>query len=200
MDERSQGIQDFLACSQFASRAEVMSPPNPVPPSDGVYGWWFDEVPPGVPTASCVVRDGRTLLYVGISPKAPPRNGAKPSSQSLRTRIRQHYSLNAEGSTLRLSLGVLLAPVLGIELRRVGSGTRMTFSAGEQALSAWMDEHAFITWLVISAPWELEDRLISELDLPLNLADNGKHPFHNTLADKRALAKKTAKSLSVLPR
>jgi GIY-YIG catalytic domain len=47
-----------------------------------------------------------------------------------------HYTGNAEGSTLRKTLGCLLANELGIQLWRVGSGNRMTFIEGEQALSA----------------------------------------------------------------
>ena len=39
------------------------------------------------------------------------------------------------------------ADEFGIQLRRVGSGSRMTFGAGEQALSAWMAENA------LSAGW-----------------------------------------------
>ncbi len=46
-----------------------------------------------------------------------------------------HYAGNAEGSTLRKTLGCLLADELGIELRRVGSGTRKTFVDGEHRLS-----------------------------------------------------------------
>ena len=78
-------------------------------------------MPAGVPAGACVVRDGWTLLYVGISPKASPSNGAPASRQTIQSRIRYHYRGNAEGSTLRLTLGVLLAADLGIELRRVGS-------------------------------------------------------------------------------
>lgn len=192
-------LEDFLACRQFATRSEVLSANSPVPASAGVYGWWFEEIPPGVPIESCMVRDGRTLLYVGISPKAFPRNGVKPSSESLRTRVRYHYGGNAEASTLRLSLGVLLAPVIGTQLRRVGSGKRRTFSKGEEALSAWMGEHAFVTWLDVPAPWELEERLIGHLDLPLNLAGYSSHPFHSELAVMRKAARQVADSLPVLP-
>ena len=84
----------------------------------------------GVPTANCRFQDGLTLLYTGIAPKAPPQNGRNPSSQSLWDRIRYHYRGNAEGSTLRLTLGCLLAEELGIHLRRVGSGKRLTFHTG----------------------------------------------------------------------
>ncbi|WP_374939609.1 GIY-YIG nuclease family protein [Streptomyces sp. UH6] len=45
------------------------------------------------------------------------------STQNLRKRVRYHCRGNAAGSTLRLTLGCLP----GLELRRVGSGKRMTF-------------------------------------------------------------------------
>jgi hypothetical protein len=39
--------------------------------------------------------------------------------------------------------------------------------AGEQALSAWMADNAFVSWVVRERPWELEDDLIAAVDLPL---------------------------------
>lgn len=145
------------------------------------------------------MRGDRTLLYVGISPKAPPLNGKPPSRQTMRSRVRYHYTGNAEGSTLRLTLGVLLAEELGIELRRVGSGTRHTFSTGEQRLSEWMSEHAFVTITEHPEPWVLEERLIAEWSLPLNL-DQNSHPFRPTLSAMRSAARQRAKALAVLPR
>jgi hypothetical protein len=45
-------------------------------------------------------------------------------------------------------LGCLLEAQLGIQLRRVGSGHRYTFTnPGEQLLDRWMDQHAFVTWV-----------------------------------------------------
>ncbi|MEU1194017.1 GIY-YIG nuclease family protein [Streptomyces sp. NPDC005859] len=44
----------------------------------------------------------------------------RTSTQNLRKRVRYHYRGNAAGSTLRLTLGCLL----GLDLRRVGSGKR----------------------------------------------------------------------------
>jgi len=46
----------------------------------------------------------------------------------MRERIPYHYKGNAEGSTLRLTLGCPLSEELDIELRRVGSGKRVTFA------------------------------------------------------------------------
>jgi hypothetical protein len=92
-----------------------------VPAEPGIYGWHFAE-PPGEGLAA------GQLLYVGIAPKQMP---TRPSRQTLRSRIGYHYRGNAEGATLRLSLGSLL----GYELRRVGSGRRMTFGADERRLT-----------------------------------------------------------------
>jgi hypothetical protein len=36
-----------------------------------------------------------------------------------------------------------------------------------------MEQHAFVTWVETSAPWELEKQLLSsDLRLPLNIDDN----------------------------
>lgn len=126
----------YLGASAF-TRDEVLARPSPVPASPGVYGWWFRELPAAIDTDNCIKKDGLTLLYAGISPSRPPTNGKPPSTQNIHMRIRTHYSGNAEGSTLRKTLGCLLSDQLGIQLRRVGSGNRRTFVAGEKALSDW---------------------------------------------------------------
>jgi hypothetical protein len=139
-----------------------------------------------------------TLLYVGISPKAPPKNGKPPSRQTLRSRIRYHYRGNAEGSTLRLTLGCLLTEKLGIELRRVGSGKRRTFSQGERFLDEWMKENAFVCWAECNEPWIIEEQLISTLSLPLNLDQNTHHPFCSVLKAIRREAANRARELPVV--
>ena len=180
------------------SRQEVLAKPSPVPRRPGVYAWYFREIPPYVPVADCRVHGSETLLYVGISPKEPSKNGSAPSRQQLFDRIRYHYRGNAEGSTLRLTLGCLLSQQLGIQLRRVGSGNRMTFGDGERVLSQWLEYNAFVVWVVDSEPWLLEERLIGELSLPLNLDMNNKHPFHRELAQIRKSAKDSARVLPIV--
>jgi len=139
-----------------------------------------------------------TLLYAGLAPKAPPKNGSPPSSQSLRSRFRHHLRGNAAGSTLRLTLGCLLAERLGIELRRTGSGKRLTFGrAGESALSAWMDENAFVCWTLCEQPWILEAEVIRSVNLPLNLDQNRHHAFWSVLRACRAAARARARTLPV---
>lgn len=180
------------------SRDEVLIRPCPIPKCSGVYSWYFREIPPQVPTEECVQEDGLTLLYVGIAPKAPPASGVA-SRQTLRKRIRYHFRGNAEGSTLRLTLGCLLADHLGIQLRRVGSGKRMTFTEwGENSLSNWMGENAFVTWLENEVPWELELQLINTLSLPLNLQGNRNHPFSNILSTIRSNQRRQAKVLPII--
>jgi hypothetical protein len=111
--------EKFCEAPMF-TRTDVLASPCPVPAEPGVYGWWFRRPPKPLDTSACLTRDGCILLYTGISPKAPPTNGRAPSRQRLRNRIRYHYTGNAEGSTLRKTLGVLLTAELNIKLSRVG--------------------------------------------------------------------------------
>lgn len=201
MDAAGWGLEDLSAVltpEQLFSRDQVLTRPSPVPAEPGVYAWYFDEIPPGVPIDGCHSTGSGTLLYVGISPKPPPKNGASASSQNLRRRIRYHYAGNAAGSTLRLTLGSLLADELGISLRRVGSGRRMTFSSGESVLSNWMGAHARVCWIVAAEPWLLESQLIGQFTLPLNLDQNEQGAFHADLSAARAHQRSAAKSLPII--
>lgn len=191
---------DLLCPANLFSRDEVLSKPSPVPKAPGVYAWYFHAIPPRVPTSGCIASEFKTLLYVGISPSAPPENGKGRSTQSLWHRVRYHYHYhgNAEGSTLRLTLGCLLADELGIELRRVGSGKRMTFGLGEAVLSEWLAENAFVTFHVCEKPWEVERELLGQVSLPLNLDQNRSHAFHSLLSELRRTAKQRARLLEVL--
>lgn len=180
------------------TRDEILAKPCPVPAQAGVYAWYFNDIPAGVPTDGCMTFDGHKLLYVGISPGKPPANGRGPSRQTVRNRLRYHYRGNAYGSTLRLTLGSLLAEDLGIELRLVGSGTRLTFGAGEAQLSEWMSEHARVCWTETAEPWLLEHDLLEHHVLPLNLDQNGHSPFQSTLSAIRGAQRARARTLPVL--
>jgi GIY-YIG catalytic domain len=186
----------LLAPPRLWPREEVLSTAC-VPRAAGVYAWYFKAAPALVPLKSCIAHDGLTLLYVGISPKAPPTKGRAPSSQTLWRRIRYHFRGNAYGSTLRLTLGCLLSEELAIELRRVGSGERLTFADGEHVLSEWMAKNAFVCWLETPSPWLVESQLIAETSVPLNLADNRNHSFHQTLSAARRHAKERALALPI---
>lgn len=188
----------LLAPSQLFTRDEVLPRLSPIPAASGMYAWYFDEVPSRVPLAGCRTTGSNTLLYVGISPSRPPANGRPASRQTLRTRVRYHYRGNAYGSTLRLTLGTLLAAELGIELRLVGSGSRLTFNSGEAVLSEWMGLHARVCWIEHATPWDLEHQLIKEVALPLNLDQNNHSPFRRELSAMRGEQRARARSLPVL--
>jgi hypothetical protein len=188
----------LLRPRRLVTRDEVLARPCPVPAAPGVYAWYFDEVPAGVPIDGCVQHGDQALLYVGISPGKPPANGRGPSRQTARSRLRYHYRGSACGSTLRLTLGPLLADDLGIELRLVGSGTRLTFASGEAELSNWMGRHARVCWVETPEPWLLEHELLQRHVLPLNLDQNNHSPFRQTLSALRGAQRARARSLPVV--
>jgi hypothetical protein len=169
------------------SRADVFARDSPVPRSAGIYAWYFSAIPAPLDASDCHAVGGSRLLYVGIAPKSAT------SSSTLRTRILSHYGrANASGSTLRLTLGVLLGDELGIQLQP--SGTRLTFgSVGEQRLSAWMAENARVCWHATPEPWAVEPLVIQQLDLPLNLEHNAGHAFQPRLTQLRAAARARAR-------
>lgn len=155
-----------------------------MPAAAGVYGWYFREMPPGVPTRGCVRHDGLTLLYVGISPSRPRSGG------TLRQRIRTHYRPGG-ASTLRRNLGVLLEGSLQL---RVRSRPHCKFDYGrtEESLSEWMSRNAYVVWAEHPEPWVPEQDLIATVDLPLNINHNRQHPFCTHLQELRADARNRA--------
>ncbi|MBL9009232.1 MAG: hypothetical protein JNJ46_33540 [Myxococcales bacterium] len=164
------------------------------PRAAGIYAWYFDAPPPHVPIADCLQRGPFTLLYIGIAPKQPSSFGAV-SRATLRSRLRQHCVGTVEGSTLRLTLGCLLADTLGLRLAALGRSGRLTFGAdGEARLSAWMAVHARVSFVITPEPWEIERQLLSATSLPLNLRDNDGHPFRSTLGAIRSAARARARA------
>ncbi|MFY0526963.1 GIY-YIG nuclease family protein [Archangium gephyra] len=163
-----------------------------LPKKPGIYGWYFQGLPKRVPISACHTIEGWSLTYVGIA----------SSAQTLQRRISTHFTGNACGSTLRLSLGCLLSSELDIQLRRAsGSGKRLTFALdeGERKLSSWMATHARVVFVEAEQPRTSEKELFRELNLPLNLEGNSQHPFHETLSNLRTEHRLLARSSSPLP-
>jgi hypothetical protein len=179
-------------------RAALGGAPSPASSQDQVTGIAYPDSEERCERSDDVTLQDLLLLCVGIAPTAPPRNGKSSSTQTLRSRIQYHLRGNAEGSSLRLPLGCLLAPQLGLQLRRVGSGTRLTFAAGEGLLSNWLELNARVAWLEHDEPWKLESTLIQTLSLPLNLDQNEAHPFFPKLSALRAQARARARTLPIL--
>ena len=106
--ETKQVIQIISNPQKVWSRKEVLSKPSPIPMRNGIYAWFFQSTPPLVPVKDCLIFENKILLYAGISPKNDT------STQNLRKRITTHFKGNAEGSTLRLTLGTLLYEKSGL--------------------------------------------------------------------------------------
>jgi hypothetical protein len=161
-----------------------------VPRKKGVHGWWFTPGVLAVPSIAYTTAEGRELLYVGIAPRKPSAAG-RESASHLKARITAHATKDASRSTLRLSLGVLLADelglVLGIHKDRANWGP-----AGELELTRWMNQHARISWVVAEAPWVIEDELLAQASLALNV-DGRTDAFAASLSARRKQARRAAR-------
>ena len=83
--------------------------------------WWFTSGAVRVPAREYATTDGFDLLYTGISPRKPTAAG-KASTANIRSRLRSLAKRDASWSTLRLSLGILLADDLGLTLALHSTG------------------------------------------------------------------------------
>jgi len=182
-------VEELTVQPPLYSRAELLDRDSPLPSAPGLYAWFFEQAPRSVPTEECFRRDGATLLYVGIAPSRPTTK-----KSNLRSRIRQHLRGNASSSTLRLSLGCLLAPELGISLKYIKS--RFKLGDDEQRLNAWLDQNAYVCWTEFDEPWLAEGSVIKSLSLPLNLEHNDSHPFAAKLSAVRKNARQRARELA----
>jgi hypothetical protein len=141
---------------------------------------------PGVPTDDCHLIQGFQPLYVGIAPVSAA------STSTLRKRLcGSHARGNASDSTLRLTVGCLVAEQLSITLQFVRE--RYHFAAGEKALSVWLEHNARVVWVGHPRPWEIERAVIESLNLPLNLQHNKAHPFHGELTRLRRGSRERAR-------
>ncbi len=177
--------KSLLYGSRLYSRSEVNTKPYPIPPKSGFYAWFFKNIPESIATQNCFIRDGFTLLYLGISPSS------ETSSANLIKRIRsQHMNGNAAGSTLRFSLASILGDSMNMPL--IKRGSRIFLGENEVKLNEWLDENARVTFMECEEPWLYESSLIKQLDLPMNLEHNKQHSFYTTMKKIRSDARKIA--------
>ena len=151
------------------------------PAAPGVYGWWFDAVPPGVPLESVVERDGWWWLYVGVA------KAHAASRSTLRRRLQNHCRDRCASSTLRRTLAVLLADELRLAFGRTAAGKMTLVGEGEERLTGWMAAHARVAWMTDDEPWKLEAALIrGGPAIPLNI-EGSTSTFASVLRSSRAL-------------
>lgn len=137
-----------------------------------MYGWHFT-------TAPRADLDANTLLYVGVSP------GRATSRETLRSRIKYHFSGDAEGSTVRMTVGLLL----GLPLRlRERTETKTFGPDGEAELSRWLSARGRLCWHLHDEPWTIRPAVVAGAGAPLNVQHNQEHPFHPVVTELRAAA------------
>ncbi|WP_336646265.1 GIY-YIG nuclease family protein [Microbacterium sp. USHLN186] len=181
MPDHSLTAERILNPLMLHSAADVRN----APASPGIYGWWMKRGALDVPEAPYQEQNGHQLLYVGISPRKPSAAG-RASNGNLRKRLVTHATKNASQSTLRRTLGVLLANDLGLTLG-VHGGREHYGAQGEALISRWLIENARVAWAVNPQPWEAEDELLEHATLALNL-DRRSDAFARSISDRRRAA------------
>ena len=182
----NEDLNDLLNPDALLPVKDVLADRTRIPAQAGVYGWWFRDGPPMVPLEGTVEKDGYRLLYVGIAPRRPSRAGST-SNSTLRQRLAgNHLGGSLSSSTVRRTLAALLQDELGLQVGRRASGKLVMPKDNERKLTDWMADHAALSLMASSAPWQIEDALLrSDLRLPLNLAGSS-HAFRPTLSSLRS--------------
>ena len=160
-------IEYFINPSQTSSSRDVADNPGIVPSTRGIYGWYFDILPPRMPKGNVTV-DGHTLLYIGIA------GSTRHSRSTLRKRICSNHlgRHSTPQSTLRRTLGSLLKEQLGL-VHHPKVGKKYWYGPdGEARLRQWMIDHTMLAWQEDDIPREIEAAILSarEILLPLNKA------------------------------
>lgn len=181
----SQGLAAILQPSSLFTPLRIINDLRCVPSEPGVYGWWFDAVPKGIPFDRAPEFNGRRLLYVGIAPHRPSGSG-KVSKSNLRRRLRQHCKGPIRTSTLRRSLAAVLQSHLDLKVVRTHSQKLTMPLSDEIRLTKWLEESAAVCWHTSPSPWEIEHKLIHNASflIPLNILGN-RHAFRSELKSLR---------------
>ena len=163
----------FRAPLRLWSRPELVSSARTIPAGPGLYAWYFDAHPCGGIVGVGTKVEAYGLVYVGIA-------------SSLRQRLVTHMNGTARRSTLRMTLGCLLAYSLALQL--VPNSGRYNFGDGEPRISEWLDAHARLTWVEHPESARVEGDVVRALRPPLNRGHNAAHPHYATLGALRAAA------------
>ena len=154
-----------------------------IPDEPGAYALFFD-------SGTCLLErsgyldfdkayppsfDGFDLLYVGAT------------MDSLRRRAMQHVVGDSRTSSLRMTVGALLAGDLDLDPVGDGSRTYFNFGDGERRLTQWLCAHTRVAVHPCSQPFTIEKWLLREYAIPLNLSERKRHPFSKYLMALRAV-------------
>ncbi len=131
--------------------------------------------------------DGFDLLYVGAT------------MDSLRRRAMQHVVGDSRTSSLRMTVGALLAGDLDLDPVGDGSRTYFNFGDGERRLTQWLCAHTRVAVHPCPQPFAIEKWLLREYAVPLNLSERKRHPFSKYLMALRAVYAGRSKTPLITP-
>lgn len=113
------------------------------------------------------------VLYVGAT------------TWSLRERIKSHFALRSESSSMRMSLGLLLAEQLNLQVRTIDTRRSFYFEP-EQALTGWLKEHTTTTFFVTDTPMDDERELVARGYGLLNISGAASTEFRRSISAMRS--------------
>jgi hypothetical protein len=152
--------------------------------NSGAYFWYFrdigvlftEEMLKKLYLPSVVQHHEYYLLYVGIA-----------EGQSIKERIVDKHLRSAHVSTLRFSIGSLLAHKHNVvPFANAKSGKFAIDEAWEieGRISGIIEENAMLSWIESKQPGVIERTLLGnykQVSFPLNIQGNRQHPFCSTL-------------------
>ena len=163
----------FLEAEPLVRIADLRQSKSALPKARGVYGLFFGLTPGRAPTEGCLLRENRSLLYIGTAGADLSKNG------NLRTRLGDHHlGGNERRSTVCQTLAALLPDIAGLAVARNERGKIKFHTAKEGAarLRHWMDENIAACWIADPRPADIEMMLVRRYAPPLNI-EFGVHPF-----------------------
>jgi Family of unknown function (DUF6884)/GIY-YIG catalytic domain len=142
----------------------------------GLYSWWVDDKGAAELSVGLGLPLEQGLIYAGLAGATRWPSG-KRSGNTLAKRIsRMHLGGNRKRSTLRRTLGAILAEARGQS------------AVDETALTSWMNEHLTVVAHIVKDPdtlGRLETDVLARLDPPLNLKDMAPSPLRQRLRELR---------------
>lgn len=172
-------IEEDLAqvsdCSRAVSLSDLLTSAGAGLRSPGIYSWWVDDAGAGELSVGLGHEIAPGLVYVGLA--GATRKGGATSSNTLWGRMStMHLGKKHEFSTLRRSLGSILADVNGQP------------AIDEAQLTSWMHAHLRVRLVPVANADTLDDLetgILEKLDPPLNIAKVARTPSRQRLSALR---------------
>lgn len=174
-DDAGEIVAQLSDRSQARSLGDVLKSAGNGLRSPGLYSWWVDDAGAGDLSVGLEHEIAPGLIYAGLA--GATRRGGATSSNTLWGRITtMHLGKKHEFSTLRWSLGSILAQANGQS------------TIDEARLTLWMHAHLRVVLIPLANAHtlnDLETDILSELDPPLNLAKVARTPLRQRLSALR---------------